>query len=59
MDGDEPPDIGYIVCDPCFERDCANCIGLTHTRPFCGHRCGWLDALPEPKGDLYVEQPRD
>lgn len=48
---DEPPlDIGYVVCGPCFDRDCANCIGLTRTRPFCGHRCGWLEVLDD-EGD--------
>lgn len=47
MDGDEPPDLGYVFCDPCLDRACANCIGLTHTRPFCGHRCGYLETIPE------------
>jgi len=49
VDGPEPavPDevIPYVLCDPCIDSDCANCIGLTHTRPFCGHRCGWLEVI--------------
>lgn len=48
-----PIDLGYIVCDPCFDGNCADCIGLTHTRPFCGHRCPWLEVIDD------VERPRD
>ena len=45
---DQPPvDIGYVVCDPCLDRDCAGCIGLTQTRPLCGHRCGWLEVIDD------------
>jgi len=51
MDGPEPagPDevIPYIKCDACIDGDCANCIGLTHTRPFCGHRCKWLEVIDD------------
>lgn len=44
----------YVVCDPCLDGDCASCIGLTRTRPFCGHRCGYLllpgeEPWPEPE----------
>jgi hypothetical protein len=55
MDGDDlawPIDLGYIVCDACFDKRCADCIGLTHTRPFCGHRCGFLMTI---KGERDVE----
>ena len=40
-----PFDLGYIVCNACLDHDCANCIGLTHSRPFCGHLCGWLETI--------------
>jgi len=51
VDGSEPAvpaeAIPYILCDPCIEGDCAQCIGLTHSRPFCGHRCGFLEVIDD------------
>jgi len=56
MDGPEPagPDevIPYIKCDACMKNDHGHCIGRTHTRPFCGCRCPWLEVIDDDTPDV-------